>query len=89
MVAAARIPDGEKTSLQQLLIHAPKIYALGKSSLIACIFARGSGRADPVRIGQCKGGRVWERIRSRKGFLIQMYERERIYKSGYDNLERV
>jgi hypothetical protein len=36
-----------------------------------------------------KGGRVWERIESRKGFLMQMYERERIYKSGYDNLEIV
>jgi hypothetical protein len=28
-----------------------------------------------------------KKIRSRKGFLMQMYERERIYKSGYDNLE--
>jgi len=25
-----------------------------------------------------KGGRVWERIRSWKGFLMQMYERENI-----------
>jgi hypothetical protein len=41
-----------------------------------------------MRIGQSKGGRVWEII-SRKGFLMQMYERERIYKSGYDNLEIV
>jgi len=40
-----------------------------------------------MRIDQFKDGRVWERIRSWKGFLIQMYERERIYKSGYDNLE--
>jgi hypothetical protein len=36
-----------------------------------------------------KGGRVWKRIQSTKGFLMQMYERERIYKSCYDNLEIV
>jgi hypothetical protein len=43
---------------------------------------------DPVRFGQSKGGRVWEII-SRDGFLMQIYERERIYKSGYDNLDIV
>jgi hypothetical protein len=79
----------KKKSLHQLLIYAPKIYALGKSSPVARNFARSSGRTDPVRIGQSKGGRVWERIKSRKMFLMQIYERERIYKSGYDNLERV
>jgi hypothetical protein len=77
----------EKTSLQQLLIYAPKIYALGKSSPVARNIARSSGREDPVRIGQYKGGRVWERIRSRKGFLVQIYKRERIYKRNYDNLD--
>jgi hypothetical protein len=40
-----------------------------------------------MRIGQSKGGRVWKRIRSRKWFLMQIYEREITYKSGYDNLE--
>jgi hypothetical protein len=30
-----------------------------------------------------------ERIKSRKGFLMQMYKREGIYKSGLDNLEIV
>jgi hypothetical protein len=78
----------EKIPLQQLLIHAPKIYALGKSSPATRNFTRSSGRADPMRIDQSKGGRVWKII-SRKGFLMQMYERERIYKSGYDNLEIV
>jgi hypothetical protein len=39
-----------KISLQQLLIYAPKIYALGKSSPVARNFARNSDRADPVRI---------------------------------------
>lgn len=29
------------------------------------------------------------KIESRKRFLMQMYERERIYKSDYDNLEIV
>jgi hypothetical protein len=42
-----------------------------------------------MRIGQSKGGSVWERISSRKILLMQIYERERIYKCGYDNLERV
>jgi hypothetical protein len=36
-----------------------------------------------------QGGRMWERIRSKTGFLIQMYKRERKYKSGYGNLEIV
>jgi len=45
-------------------------------------------RSSPRRLlSQSKGGRVWERIERRKGFLIQIYERERIYKSGYNNLE--
>jgi hypothetical protein len=30
---------------------------------------------------------VWKKIRSRKEFLMQIYERERIYKNGYDILE--
>jgi hypothetical protein len=72
-----------KTSLQQLLIYAPKIYALSKSSPVARNFARSRSRADLVHIGQSKGERVWES----KGFLMQIYER--IYKSGYDNLEIV
>jgi hypothetical protein len=76
-----------KKSLQQLLIYAPKIYALSKSSPVARNFARSRSRADLVHIGQSKGERVWERIRNRKGFLMQIYER--IYKSGYDNLEIV
>jgi hypothetical protein len=69
----------EKTPLQQLLIHAPKIYALGILP-VARNFTRSSGCADPVHIGQSKDGRVWERIRNRKKFLMQMYEREIIYK---------
>ena len=36
-----------------------------------------------------KDGRVWETIESRKIFLMQIYEKERIYKSGYHNLEIV
>jgi len=78
---------------QQILIHAPKIEALEKSSSVVRNFARNRGRADTafpcVSVGQSKGERVWERIRSRKGFLMQMYERERIYKGGYSNLEIV
>jgi hypothetical protein len=35
------------------------------------------------------GGRVGEKIKNKKGFLMQIYKRERIYKSGYDNLEIV
>jgi hypothetical protein len=26
----------------------------------------------------CKGGRMWERIKGRTGFLIQIYKREKI-----------
>jgi hypothetical protein len=55
-----------KNPLQQLLIHASKIYALGKSSSVSRNFAHGRDRADTA--------------------LMQMYEKEGIYKSGYDNL---
>jgi len=83
----------KKVPLQQLLIYAPKIYKLGKSSPVARNFARSHSHADTafpcVSVGQSKDGMVWERIRSRKWFLMQMYEREEIYKSGYDNLEKV
>jgi hypothetical protein len=79
----------EKIPLRQFLTHTPKIYEHGKSSPVAYNFMRSSGRADPVRIGQSKAERMWKTIRSRKWFLMQMYERERIYKSSYDNLEIV
>jgi hypothetical protein len=70
-------------------MNAPKIYTFGKSSPVAHNFTCSSGCADPVHISQSKGGRIWKRIRSRKVFLIQIYERERTYKTGYDNLEIV
>ena len=80
-----------KNSFQQLLIHATKIYSHGKSSPDASNFARSRGCADTafrcLLVGQSKGERVWERIRSMEEFLIQMYDRERLYKSDYDNLE--
>jgi hypothetical protein len=40
-----------------------------------------------ISIGQSEGGRTWGRIRSRTGFLMQMYKRERKYKIGWGDLD--
>jgi hypothetical protein len=57
----------KKNSLQQLLIHAPKIYALGKFSSLARNFARSRGRVDTafscVSLDRSKGERACKRIR--------------------------
>jgi hypothetical protein len=68
-----------KTHLQRFPIPPPNLSALGKIDQW-----RGHMRVSPTRvsIGQSKGGRTWKRIKSRKGFLMQTYKRERIYKSG-------
>jgi len=60
----------EKIPLQQLLILSPKIYALYAESQ-----SRGYTRIHRSIKGE-------KRINSMKGFQMQMYKRERIYKIG-------
>jgi hypothetical protein len=74
----------EKTAFQQLPISTTNLCALEKSNVIAqgYIYVR-------VSIGQSEGEKIWERIRSRTMFLLQMYKRERKYKSSLGDSEIV
>ena len=65
----------KKTHLQQLPIPLPNLLAIGKIDPRADKYAH-------VSITPISDERMWERLRSRIGFLTQMYKREGKYKIG-------
>jgi hypothetical protein len=83
----------EKNSYLRVSRILSHLLAIGKQAGIVCknmCNLSCAQRSSPrFFLGQSKGRRVWERIESRKWFLMLMYERGRIYKSSYDNKEYI
>jgi hypothetical protein len=71
--------DGKKISLQQLLIHTSNLLGLWEKNSLFGVKLRSF---DPRVSSTTVRWKDSEIIKSKKRFLMQMYKREKIHKSG-------